>query len=175
MEWLIIGLIAGVVYIWVKARNKRDESLWAAGGPKNAKQCPHCLEWVKRDATACRYCQRDVPLAGPWTATAEEITAAKYAKTLPKTQYGPTRQELKVIGIILVAIVVVAVGVMITSSNHGISGRNRGYEGNSAAVEACVSRGRAYFTEIGSFPTLSDGRDALAVARERCRRTTTAF
>ena len=44
-----------------------------------------------------------------------------------------------------------------------------------SAVEACVRRGEAYFSDIGSFPTLSDGRDALTVARERCRRTTTAF
>ena len=33
----------------------------------------------------------------------------------------------------------------------------------------------AYFKEIGSLPTLSDGRSALKVAQERCQRTTTAF
>ena len=46
-------------------------------------------------------------------------------------------------------------------------------------VEACVSRGVAYFKEIGSYPTLksapNSGRSADDVARERCNRTTTAF
>lgn len=42
-------------------------------------------------------------------------------------------------------------------------------------VEKCTERGVAYFKEIGSYPTLSDGRDAEKVAEERCRRTTTAF
>lgn len=42
-------------------------------------------------------------------------------------------------------------------------------------VSSCVVRGITYFNEIGSFPTLSDGRDAEMVATERCRRTTTAF
>ena len=43
------------------------------------------------------------------------------------------------------------------------------------SVEECVRRGEAYFREIGSYPTLSDGRSAQTVARERCNRTTTAF
>jgi uncharacterized paraquat-inducible protein A len=46
---------------------------------------------------------------------------------------------------------------------------------NKAATESCVRRGVVYFTEIGSYPKLSDGRNADAVARERCKRTTTAF
>ena len=45
----------------------------------------------------------------------------------------------------------------------------------SNEVKACIERGVAYFKEIGSFPTLSDGRSAIKVARERCQRTTTAF
>jgi len=51
--------------------------------------------------------------------------------------------------------------------------------GNSGQVEACVVRGVAYFKEIGSHPiewrppaTVLSAED---VARERCRRTTTAF
>lgn len=41
--------------------------------------------------------------------------------------------------------------------------------------DACTYRGMAYFREIGSWPTLSDGRDAAREARERCQRTTNAF
>lgn len=47
--------------------------------------------------------------------------------------------------------------------------------GDGLAVEACVDRGVSYFIEIDAWPALSDGRDARAVARERCRRTVTAF
>lgn len=51
--------------------------------------------------------------------------------------------------------------------------------GCNSAQEACVERGVAYFAEIGSYPTLNSepnkGRRAEDVARERCRRTTTAF
>jgi hypothetical protein len=39
----------------------------------------------------------------------------------------------------------------------------------------CVDRGITYFREIGSYPTLSDGRNAESVVRERCGRTATAF
>lgn len=46
---------------------------------------------------------------------------------------------------------------------------------DSDEVKKCIERGVAYFKEIGSFPTLSDGRSALKVAQERCQRTTTAF
>jgi hypothetical protein len=47
------------------------------------------------------------------------------------------------------------------------------------AIESCVTRGVAYFKEIGSYPTLQSapntGRPAEEVARERCERTPTAF
>jgi hypothetical protein len=45
----------------------------------------------------------------------------------------------------------------------------------NSRVDACVARGIAYFKDVGSFPYLSTGRDAVEVAIERCRRTTTAF
>lgn len=43
------------------------------------------------------------------------------------------------------------------------------------AFNGCVRRGIRYFAEIGASPRLSDGRHALTVAEERCRRTPTAF
>lgn len=46
-------------------------------------------------------------------------------------------------------------------------------------VAQCTARGVSYFKEIGSYPLLQappqKGREAEAVARERCSRTTTAF
>lgn len=41
--------------------------------------------------------------------------------------------------------------------------------------DKCIDRGIAYFKDIGSWPTLSSGRDAETVAQERCSRTTGAF
>ena len=52
---------------------------------------------------------------------------------------------------------------------------NDGEERFSQAETDCVLRGTKYFTEIDSYPKLSDGRDAFEVAVERCKRTTTAF
>lgn len=47
------------------------------------------------------------------------------------------------------------------------------------SYDACISRGIAYFKEIGSYPVLlsppNAGRSAEEVARERCGRTRTAF
>jgi hypothetical protein len=52
-------------------------------------------------------------------------------------------------------------------------------ETRTSSVAACISRGIAYFKEIGSYPTLKSapnaGRSADEVAAERCNRTTTAF
>lgn len=45
----------------------------------------------------------------------------------------------------------------------------------ATAEQRCTDRGIAYFKEIGSWPTLSTGRDAETVAAERCARTTSAF
>lgn len=42
-------------------------------------------------------------------------------------------------------------------------------------VQACQLKGMAYFKEIGSYPYLSDGRDAAKVAKERCNRSLVAF
>lgn len=39
----------------------------------------------------------------------------------------------------------------------------------------CQDRGEDHFKEIGSWPTLSDGRRASEVVTERCSRTSDAF
>lgn len=45
----------------------------------------------------------------------------------------------------------------------------------ASGYEGCVARGVYYFKDIGAYPYLSTGKDATKVARERCRRTLTAF
>ena len=47
--------------------------------------------------------------------------------------------------------------------------------GGSGDISSCIQRGTEYYKTIGSWPRLSDGRDASSVVRERCSRTTTAF
>jgi heat shock protein HslJ len=49
------------------------------------------------------------------------------------------------------------------------------YSSSSSAVATCTQRGVKYFKEIGSYPTLSSGKDATATAKARCNRTTSAF
>lgn len=69
---------------------------------------------------------------------------------------------------------VVAALIVIASCNGG-SINSSAAQATDDAVAACIQRGIAYFKEIGSWPKLSDGRDAAEVAAERCWRTTTAF
>jgi hypothetical protein len=45
----------------------------------------------------------------------------------------------------------------------------------NSKMDECIAQGIAYFKDIGSFPNLSTGRNAVEVAKERCRRTTNAF
>lgn len=49
------------------------------------------------------------------------------------------------------------------------------YFNSSERQSECERRGERYFRDIGSFPTLSDGRNALEVARARCSRSEWAF
>ena len=42
-------------------------------------------------------------------------------------------------------------------------------------LETCRSKGRTYYREIGSYPTLSDGRAAEGVIAEKCGRFTGTF
>ena len=59
--------------------------------------------------------------------------------------------------------------------NNGLeSSHNKISEYDS--VDACISRGIAYFKEVGAYPILTTtGENAEQVAKERCNRTTTAF
>ncbi len=43
------------------------------------------------------------------------------------------------------------------------------------AIEACVGKGISYHQQVGSFPKLSTGQNAVDASRERCRRNPKAF
>lgn len=49
------------------------------------------------------------------------------------------------------------------------------YFAKRAAVEECVQKGVRYFSEIDSYPTLSNGSAAEEVAETRCERRLDAF
>jgi hypothetical protein len=73
-------------------------------------------------------------------------------------------------------VVVVLLGIVSCSDNRSArTGSVPGRDRSDSEVDACVERGVQYFKDIGSYPTLSTGRSAEVVARERCNRTTTAF
>ena len=44
-----------------------------------------------------------------------------------------------------------------------------------ADVFACHAKGIRYYSEIGSYPSLSDGRSAKMVIDEKCARSVSAF
>ncbi len=61
--------------------------------------------------------------------------------------------------IVPVIIVALVIGIVVALSN----------------VRSCEDKGEAYFKDLGSWPRLSDGRDAEAVVKERCARSDSAF
>lgn len=108
--------------------------------------CPDCGTQISSEARSCPKCGRP---AGGGRAAATP------------TSGGFIGRVFKVGGAVLLGLY--------------LMGRCSGSSTGGGEVEACVARGVAYFSSIQSMPTLSDGRDARTVARERCNRTTTAF
>jgi hypothetical protein len=79
-----------------------------------------------------------------------------------------------VIWMLLIILVLLVVGSMLGGDS---SNKESTYTTGStdSPIIACYQRGVAYFKEIGSYPTLSNGRSAELVASERCNRSITAF
>ena len=78
----------------------------------------------------------------------------------------------KVIGVLVIVFVLLMIANMfVGNSSNKVSNKvNTG-----SPIIACYQRGVAYYKEIGSYPTLSDGRSAELVVRDRCDRANTAF
>jgi hypothetical protein len=62
--------------------------------------------------------------------------------------------------------------ILITAPDPG---PQRGGSYVATSHSQCVELGVDYYRRIGSFPRLSDGRDARGVANERCGRSISAF
>ena len=77
-------------------------------------------------------------------------------------------------GVISALVIAAIIGVAI-AQRDGAEYRAGAAQSQALQLDMCQQRGVKYFNGIGSFPALSDGRNAEAVARERCSRTTSAF
>lgn len=76
---------------------------------------------------------------------------------------------------IKVAVVVVAIVLTVNILGVFTSEKSVPTTATETPFEQCTKRGVAYFESLGSGWRLSDGRLALDVAKERCRKTLSAF
>ncbi len=53
---LFFGPILGTILLLVRKDNKKGLGL---------RKCPFCAEWIKKEASFCKYCHRDIPPANP--------------------------------------------------------------------------------------------------------------
>lgn len=74
--WAFIGVIlgpVGVLMALVVARNEVElEARAIASG--ESRQCPHCAELIKAQATTCKHCGKDIePMPAPQPKVPEQI------------------------------------------------------------------------------------------------------
>lgn len=66
--WWLFGAALFIVALPMAIIAKPDEDRVAER--TDTRKCPHCAEFIKREAKVCRYCSRDVPVAPvarkPW-------------------------------------------------------------------------------------------------------------
>jgi hypothetical protein len=55
MEIFVIGLLAGLLFVFMRGKRGQHEA-----GP-NAKQCPDCAEWARTEAKICWRCRHEFP------------------------------------------------------------------------------------------------------------------
>ncbi|MBC7844109.1 MAG: hypothetical protein H7099_17500 [Gemmatimonadaceae bacterium] len=157
--WVLYALILGpiaFIHILVAAPDQRAVEA-AALRVGDLRKCPACAELVKVEAVVCRFCRTSLP---------EYVTPARAADVAP-IKSDDRAVGMQVLGVIAACIVVL---LLLATRSTSASRSSDSYE-----VRVCIGRGVAYFKEIDSYPLLSDGRSADAVAGERCRRATSAF
>lgn len=120
------------------------------------KRCVKCDEKIQWAASVCRYCSSEQPAErGP-----------KPIGCLP------------VLGMAFLFIIVIF-SLISMSSGPQLPPPAATSASQENDITGCVARGVAYYKDIGSYPTLysepNAGRSAEEVARERCRRSPTAF
>jgi RNA polymerase subunit RPABC4/transcription elongation factor Spt4 len=64
-EGLLLGLLLGPVGVVISAVLPKNEAALEVRALSSGamRKCPYCAELVKSQATVCRYCGRDIPIA----------------------------------------------------------------------------------------------------------------
>lgn len=97
----------------------------------------------------------------------DQIVEIPYASRHGQTQSNLDRQIFATMSVITLCMI-----VGLVSAFYAISGY---LSQRSDTMDACTVAGRQYYQEIGSYPRLSDGRNAVQVIEQRCRRSKNAF
>ncbi len=112
-EGFMIGLFLGFLGILIVAllpRNEKgieQEKLQDGTG----KKCPYCAEIIKREATVCRFCGRDLPVTVPDKnevgISKDELAKLTYRQRYAVTEYGYllSEQDAETVGQMLGSIV----------------------------------------------------------------------
>jgi uncharacterized membrane protein YeaQ/YmgE (transglycosylase-associated protein family) len=87
---LILGII-GLIIVAVLPKNEEAlEELKLTDG--TSKKCPYCAEIIKREATVCRFCGKDLPVvdvsAREVRITKAEFSQLTYRQKFAVTEYG---------------------------------------------------------------------------------------
>jgi len=118
--------------------------------------CNECKKEISGDAKVCPHCGYTGNIKDRKKAEQDAFDASPAGK-------------------ITKAVFVILIGWGLYALAKSCSENQNKQNERMAAYEICKLKGHAYFKEIGSWPRLSDGRDAEVVAAERCSNTTGAF
>ena len=128
------------------------------------KHCPACGSAGVASATFCSRCGHN--FAGGAAASVHSPQPVYYALRGPAAP----PPKLKILWWFLGVSVALTIGAIIYFRVAGIR-----YEAPETQRERCNRLGVQYYKDIGSFPILSDGRNARDVVKEHCRNSLRAF